>query len=61
MLTQRLAKNANLLSAAETVDPEVIFLLGRDSNTLNELVDQLGKMKQRRGYSREGQTTKALR
>lgn len=44
MLTQRMAKNANALLAGESADPEVIFLLGRDSNTFSELLDQLGKM-----------------
>jgi len=32
MLTQRLAKNANALLAGETIDPEVAFLLGKDTN-----------------------------
>jgi len=32
MLTQRLAKNANALLAGETIDPEVSFLLGKDTN-----------------------------
>jgi twitching motility protein PilJ len=32
MLTQRLAKNANALLVGETVDPEVAFLLGKDTN-----------------------------
>lgn len=41
MLSQRMAKNANALLASETVDPEVIFLLGRDSNTFNDLLEQL--------------------
>lgn len=43
MLSQRMAKNANALLAAETVDPEVIFLLGRDSNSFDELMEQLGQ------------------
>ncbi|NSL53520.1 methyl-accepting chemotaxis protein [Uliginosibacterium aquaticum] len=42
MLSQRMAKNANALLAAETVDPEVIFLLGRDSNSFEELLEKLG-------------------
>ncbi|MDP5239010.1 methyl-accepting chemotaxis protein [Uliginosibacterium sp. 31-16] len=41
MLSQRMAKNANALLAAESVDPEVIFLLGRDSNSFNDLLEQL--------------------
>ncbi|WP_018608533.1 methyl-accepting chemotaxis protein [Uliginosibacterium gangwonense] len=44
MLTQRMAKNANALLAGESADPEVIFLLGRDSNTFGDLLEQLGKM-----------------
>jgi len=32
MLTQRLAKNANALLSGESVDPEVAFLLGKDTN-----------------------------
>lgn len=43
MLSQRMAKNANALLAAETVDPEVIFLLGRDSNSFDELLEQIGQ------------------
>ena len=41
MLSQRMAKNANALLASESVDPEVIFLLGRDSNSFNDLLEQL--------------------
>ncbi len=32
MLTQRLAKNANALLVGESIDPEVAFLLGKDTN-----------------------------
>jgi len=32
MLTQRLAKNANALLVGETIDPEISFLLGKDTN-----------------------------
>ncbi len=32
MLTQRMAKNANALLSGETIDPEVSFLLGKDTN-----------------------------
>lgn len=42
MLSQRMAKNANTLLAADSVDPEVIFLLGRDSNSFDELLQQIG-------------------
>lgn len=44
MLTQRMAKNANALLAGESADPEVIFLLGRDSNTFGDLLEQISKM-----------------
>jgi twitching motility protein PilJ len=43
MLTQRMAKNANTLLAAETVDPETTFLLGKDSNTFRDTVQGLLK------------------
>jgi twitching motility protein PilJ len=43
MLTQRVAKNANALLAAEAVRPEVAFQLDKDINTFR---DQLGVMKQ---------------
>jgi len=33
MLTQRMAKNANTMLAGDIVDPEVAFLLGKDTNT----------------------------
>lgn len=38
MLTQRMAKNANALLAANEIDPEVTFLLGKDSNTFREIL-----------------------
>jgi len=43
MLTQRMAKNANALLASEIVDPEVTFLLGKDSNTFRDIVAGLMK------------------
>jgi twitching motility protein PilJ len=43
MLTQRMAKNANALLASDVIDPEVTFLLGKDSNTFREIV--VGLMK----------------
>ena len=43
MLTQRMPKNANALLASEAVDPEVAFLLGKDTNTFRELVAGLIK------------------
>ena len=36
MLTQRMAKNANTMLAEDVVDPEVAFLLGKDTNTYRD-------------------------
>ncbi len=41
MLTQRMAKNANTMLAENIVDPEVAFLLGKDSNTFRDIVQGL--------------------
>ena len=41
MLTQRLAKNANALLAGETIDPEVAFLLGKDTNVFRATLEGL--------------------
>jgi twitching motility protein PilJ len=41
MLTQRMAKNANAILAANIVDPEVAFLLGKDTNTFRSLLQAL--------------------
>jgi len=41
MLTQRLAKNANALLAGETIDPEVAFLLGKDTNVFRTTLEGL--------------------
>ncbi len=46
MLTQRIAKNANSLLVADAIDPEVAFLLGKDTNTFRE---QLGQLRQAGG------------
>ncbi|MCU0803963.1 MAG: methyl-accepting chemotaxis protein [Burkholderiales bacterium] len=43
MLTQRMAKNANALLAADTVDPETSFLLGKDTNTFRQTLQALMK------------------
>ena len=39
MLTQRIAKNANTLTAGDQVDPEVSFALGKDVATFRDLVN----------------------
>jgi len=41
MLTQRIAKNANALLVADAIDPETAFLLGKDTNTFREVLEQL--------------------
>src|SRR5438477_128810 len=41
MLSQRIAKNANAMLAGDIVDPEVAFLLGKDSNTFRDLLQGL--------------------
>ena len=41
MLTQRMAKNANAMLAEAVVDPEVAFLLGKDTNTYRRTLDAL--------------------
>jgi twitching motility protein PilJ len=41
MLTQRLAKNANTMLAEDVVNPEVAFLLGKDTNTFRETLQGL--------------------
>ena len=43
MLTQRMAKNANALLASDVIDPEVTFLLGKDSNTFRDIMQGLTK------------------
>ncbi|PKO71697.1 MAG: chemotaxis protein [Betaproteobacteria bacterium HGW-Betaproteobacteria-14] len=43
MLTQRLAKNANALLVADAIDPEVAFLLGKDTNTFRDVLGALSK------------------
>ncbi|HEX2197842.1 MAG TPA: methyl-accepting chemotaxis protein [Burkholderiales bacterium] len=41
MLTQRMAKNANIMLAEAVVDPEVAFLLGKDTNTYRSTLQGL--------------------
>ncbi len=41
MLTQRMAKNANVMLAENIVDPEVAFLLGKDTNTYRDTLQGL--------------------
>jgi len=41
MLTQRMAKNANTMLAEAQIDPEVSFLLGKDTNTFRDTMQGL--------------------
>jgi twitching motility protein PilJ len=41
MLTQRMAKNANTMLAEAVVDPEVAFLLGKDTNSYRNILQGL--------------------
>ena len=43
MLSQRIAKNANALVSSEDIDPEVAFLLGKDSGTFRDDLNGLLK------------------
>jgi twitching motility protein PilJ len=43
MLSQRIAKNANSLVSSDEVDPEVAFLLGKDSGTFRDVLNGLLK------------------
>ncbi len=43
MLTQRLAKNANALTAGMAIDPEVTFLLGKDVNMFRDNLHALAR------------------
>jgi len=63
MLTQRMAKNANTLLAADVVDPEVTFLLGKDSNTFRDLLQGLikGSDALRVGATRDPETVEKLK
>jgi twitching motility protein PilJ len=36
VLTQRIAKNANIMLGGDTIDPEVAFLLSKDTNTFRD-------------------------
>jgi twitching motility protein PilJ len=63
MLTQRMAKNANTLLASDVVDPEVTFLLGKDSNTFRDLLQGLikGSDALRVSASRDPETVEKLK
>ncbi|HZE11393.1 MAG TPA: methyl-accepting chemotaxis protein [Burkholderiales bacterium] len=43
MLTQRLARNANAMLGADVIDPEVAFLMGKDTTTFREILQGLSK------------------
>jgi len=62
MLTQRLAKNANALLAGETIDSEVAFLLGKDTNEFRSLLTALreGSAQRRISSSKDADTISKL-
>ena len=62
MLTQRLAKNANALLAGETVDSEVAFLLGKDTNEFRTLLVALreGNAQMRLAPAKDAETAARL-
>jgi len=43
VLSQRIAKNANSLVSAEEIDPEIAFLLGKDTGTFRDILNGLLK------------------
>ena len=43
VLSQRIAKNANTLAAADEIDPEVAFLLGKDDAAFRDVMNGLAK------------------
>lgn len=43
MLTQRIAKNASALLVGDEINPEVAFLLGKDTNNFRDLLQGLGR------------------
>jgi twitching motility protein PilJ len=43
VLSQRIAKNANALASSDEVDPEVAFLLGKDTGTFRDILTGLLK------------------
>ena len=43
VLSQRIAKNANALASSDEIDPEVAFLLGKDSGTFKDILNGLLK------------------
>jgi twitching motility protein PilJ len=62
MLTQRISKNANELLTGSVVNPEVAFLLGKDTNTFKEVLEGLinGSDGLRLGATREPETRARL-
>jgi twitching motility protein PilJ len=43
VLSQRIAKNANTLAAADEIDPEIAFLLGKDDTAFRDVMNGLSK------------------
>ena len=64
MLTQRMAKNANAILAADVLDPESSFLLQRDGETFRQTTNALaerGRRPARRARARPGNPGEAAR
>ncbi|WP_196862210.1 MULTISPECIES: methyl-accepting chemotaxis protein [unclassified Polaromonas] len=62
MLTQRIGKSANEFLTIEGVNPEAVFLLGKDLNSFKEIAQGLldGSPELRLGVSRDAQTRERL-
>jgi twitching motility protein PilJ len=62
MLTQRIGKSANEFLTMEGVNPEAVFLLGKDLNSFKEIAQGLldGSPELRLGVSRDAQTRERL-
>ena len=63
MLTQRMAKNANAILAADVLDPESSFLLQRDGQTFRQTTNALlnGSDSPRVAPTRDSETQEKLR
>ncbi len=60
MLTQRIAKNASALLVGDAIDPEVAFLLGKDTNSFRDLLNGLIKGNETLKAAADGDTRTKL-
>ena len=60
MLTQRIAKNASALLVGDAIDPEVAFLLGKDTNSFRDLLNGLIKGNETLKAASDGDTRTKL-